>query len=197
MCKAELRYSIEPFASLRARSQLAWPDGEGCSPASTPRSKSRRDSTSGHAASEGTDQDAWRGRSPLRICATVFELTSLHRARSRRRRLTQGRAEPRASTRSAECGEPESVGAMREVSFPAMAARKRGSPLQPDGKFSALQSLENSQNGKRISILRELVSQAGGTPRADAGRAPHMALLAPSPLCRQSGRGAPTPPPRP
>src|SRR5277367_4459859 len=191
MCKAELRYSIEPFASLRARSQLAWPDGEGCSPASTPRSKSRRDSTSGHAASEGTDQDAWRARSPQRICATVFELTSLHRAGSRRRRLTQGRDEPRASARSAECGEPESVGAMREVSFPAMAARKRGSPLQPDGNFPPCKALKTHKTGKESRFCASSFRRPEERHARTRGGRPTLALLAPSPLCRQSGRGAP------
>ena len=45
-------------------------------------------------------------------------------------------------------------------------ARKMGSASRPRRKFSALQSIENSQNGERISILREAVPWAGGTPGA-------------------------------
>jgi hypothetical protein len=41
-----------------------------------------------------------------------------------------------------------------------------GSALRSRRKFSALQSIENSQNGERISILREAVPRAGGTPGA-------------------------------
>ena len=47
----------------------------------------------------------------------------------------------------------------------APVGRKKGSVARPRGKFSALQSIENSQNGERISILREHLPRAGGTPR--------------------------------
>src|SRR5271170_7181158 len=68
---------------------------------------------------------------------------------------------------------------------------EKGIAVATGWEFSALQSLENSQNGKRISILRELVSQAGGTPRADAGRAPHIGAPRPEPsLPPERARGA-------
>jgi len=41
-----------------------------------------------------------------------------------------------------------------------------GSKARSRRKFSGLQSLENSQNGEGISILREAVPWAGGTPGA-------------------------------
>jgi hypothetical protein len=45
-------------------------------------------------------------------------------------------------------------------------AGKMGSAARPRRKFSALQSVENSQNAERISILREALAWAGGTPGA-------------------------------
>jgi hypothetical protein len=58
----------------------------------------------------------------------------------------------------------------------APIARNRTSAGRPTGKFSALQSFENSQNAERISILRESFPQAGiAAPtrkaRLSAGRA--------------------------
>jgi len=52
-------------------------------------------------------------------------------------------------------------------------AQNSGSASRPRRKFSGLQSLENSQNGERISILREPVPRAGGSPgvKAKAQRA--------------------------
>src|SRR5271155_5405147 len=49
----------------------------------------------------------------------------------------------------------------------ASVAGMSGSSFPPEGKFSALQSLENSQSGEGISILREPVPEASGTPYAD------------------------------
>jgi hypothetical protein len=49
----------------------------------------------------------------------------------------------------------------------ARLVRNPQSALRAAAKFSALQSLENSRNGETISILREPVPQAGGTPGAE------------------------------
>ena|SRR5271167_3059434 len=47
------------------------------------------------------------------------------------------------------------------------AARSRGSALRRHAKFSALQSLENSQNAERTSILCEPALRPCGTSRAN------------------------------
>jgi hypothetical protein len=52
-------------------------------------------------------------------------------------------------------------------------ARKIGSAARSRRKFSASQSLENSQNAEGISILREAVPWAGGTPGAKEEGATH------------------------
>jgi hypothetical protein len=73
------------------------------------------------------------------------------------------RGRPHAATRG-------SVGrlSVRDVvvSGRSPAAQNAGSALRSRRKFFALQSIENSQNGEGISILREAVPWAGGTPGA-------------------------------
>src|SRR5271163_5290863 len=49
----------------------------------------------------------------------------------------------------------------------ASVAGMSGSSFPPEGKFSALQSLENSQNAEGILILCEPGPRAGGTPSAE------------------------------
>jgi hypothetical protein len=80
-----------------------------------------------------------------------------------------------AARRPAITRMPRGEGASRRraignSSLPAVSARHVRNPqsaLRGAAKFSALQSLENSQNGETISILREPIPQAGGTPRAE------------------------------
>ena len=61
----------------------------------------------------------------------------------------------------------------------APIARNRTVASRPTGKFSASQSLENSENGERISILREPVPRAGRMPLASlAGIAAREGLTA-------------------
>jgi hypothetical protein len=108
-----------------------------------------------------------------RTCARVFGLTRFTIG-SRSRRVTHddsvqiaatSPARRRGRLRAATRG---SVGlqSMRDVVVPAdrPAAQNAGSASRPRRKFSALQSIENSQNGEGISILREAVPWAGGTP---------------------------------
>ena len=75
----------------------------------------------------------------------------------------RGRGRPRAAMR-VRLGRQS----MRDVvgSGRSPAAQNAGSASRSTQKFSALQSLGNSQNAERISILREAVPWAGGTPGA-------------------------------
>ena len=75
----------------------------------------------------------------------------------------RGRGRPQAATRG-------SVGrqSIPDVVFAAGRA-KRGIGIATEAKFSCLQSLENSQNGERISIFRGPIPQAGGTPHTNHG----------------------------
>ena len=93
-------------------------------------------------------------------------------------------------------------------SFPAdrqmPIAQSAVSALRPRRKFSDLQGIENSENGERISILREAVPWAGGTPGAKekgatrgwrasrAGRSPPGSRVGgdPEPIVDLSSRGA-------
>jgi len=79
---------------------------------------------------------------------------------ARRRAVTRIRRGERASGRDAVVDVVASGPGRTPV------ARKVGSAARSRGKFSALQSVENSQNAERISILREPVLRAGGTPGA-------------------------------
>jgi hypothetical protein len=79
---------------------------------------------------------------------------------ARRRAVTRIRRGERASGRDAV------VDLVAPGPGRTPVARKVGSAARSRGKFSALQSVENSQNAERISILREPVLRAGGTPGA-------------------------------
>ena len=83
----------------------------------------------------------------------------------RRRALARMWRGERASGREMVGGIVVPVGA-------APIARNRKSAWRPTGKFSALQSLENSQNAEGISVLREPVPQAGRTLAASRGACP-------------------------
>jgi len=79
---------------------------------------------------------------------------------------TQRRGRPHAATRGG-------VGrrSMREVVVRTdrqpPVAQIAGSTSRPTAKFSGLQSLENSQNGERISIFREPVRHPRGAALTD------------------------------
>jgi hypothetical protein len=64
----------------------------------------------------------------------------------------------------------ETVGGIVVPIGAAPIARNRKSAWRPTGKFSALQSIENSQNAERISILREPVLCAGRSLAASLAR---------------------------
>jgi len=75
------------------------------------------------------------------------------------------------------------------------AAQNAESALRPRRKFSGLQSIEDSQNGERISILRKAVPWAGGTPGAKEKGATHGGRASrvggdPEPNVDLSSRGA-------
>jgi hypothetical protein len=67
------------------------------------------------------------------------------------RALARARRDDKASVRQTHCV------VVLSGHGGAPAALKRGSAMRTVTKFSASQSLENSQNGERISILREPV----------------------------------------
>jgi hypothetical protein len=77
----------------------------------------------------------------------------------------RGRGRPRAAMR-VRVGRQSMRGVIVSTDRQTPVAQNLGSALRPRRKFSALQSVENSQNGEGISILREAVPGAGGTPGA-------------------------------
>jgi hypothetical protein len=109
-------------------------------------------------------------RKPIR--ARVFASTPVHLAgrgdgtwetttafRSRRRLPATARARPHVARRKSVEG--EMVGGIVVPVGAAPIARNRKSARRADGKFSALQSVENPQNAERISIFCEPFPQAG------------------------------------
>jgi hypothetical protein len=77
----------------------------------------------------------------------------------------RGRGRPRAAMR-VSVGRRSIRDVVVSTDRQTPAAQNVGSASRPRRKFSALQSIENSQNAEGISILREAGPWAGGTPGA-------------------------------
>jgi hypothetical protein len=96
----------------------------------------------------------------------------------RRQRSDRG-DEPRARRAFARMGRAERASGRDPIGDVASrrgrtpVARMMGSAARTRRKFSALQSLEKSQNAERISILREPVPRAGERPRTPRRKARH------------------------
>jgi hypothetical protein len=76
------------------------------------------------------------------------------------------RGRPHAATRERR-REPVDARSRRSDRSPTASPQIAGSALRPTAKFSGLQSLENSQNGERISIFREPVRHPRGAALTD------------------------------
>jgi hypothetical protein len=85
------------------------------------------------------------------LCNDSVQIAATSRASAHARALTATRQSVASET-------PRGVSASGHGRMPV--AWRRGSGLPPHGKFSALQSLENSQNAEGISILREPAARA-------------------------------------
>jgi hypothetical protein len=93
-----------------------------------------------------------------RIHAKVFKSSIRFTSRVVDRRMTHDDSVQIAASAHARARH-NTVGDLADSRHRTPAARSRGSALRPDGKLSALQRLEKSQNAEGISISRELAPQ--------------------------------------